>query len=153
MIINYMNIVIFRFKAVIVLQPCFSAEEHDSVKMYAFDTFETVFLLCPKTSFPIKAALLLLLLSVRSCVWNVCCSCRRWNCSSRSVMRKVTHSDSEQSGILRTPYSPTWANIGIRIQGGNNHVYIDRDRGTCKYRAIYDMEQQIGVYKQGKTRE
>lgn len=61
-----MNIVIFRFKAVIVLQPCFSAKEHDCVQMYAFDTFETVFLLCPKTSFPMTTVLLLLLLSVRS---------------------------------------------------------------------------------------
>lgn len=67
-----MNIVIFRFKAVIVLQPCFSAKEHDCVKMYAFDMFENVFLLCPKTSFPMIAVLLLLLLSIRSCVWNVC---------------------------------------------------------------------------------
>lgn len=150
MIINYMNIVIFRFKAVIVLQPCFSAKEHECVKMYAFDMFETVFLLCPKTRLPVIAVLLLLLLSVRSCVWSVCCSYHRWNGSSRSVMRKGTHSDSEQSGILRTPYSLTWANIGIRIQGGNNRVYTDRDRGICKYRAIYDVEQQIESINKAK---
>lgn len=72
-----MNMVIFRFKAVIVLQPCFSAKEHDCVQMYAFDTFETVFLLCPNTSFPMIAVLLLLLLSIGSCVWNVCCSYHR----------------------------------------------------------------------------
>lgn len=57
-----MNIVILRFKAMIALQPCFSAKEHDCVKMYSFDMFETVFLLCPKTSFPMIAVLLLLLL-------------------------------------------------------------------------------------------
>lgn len=30
---------ILKFKAMLIFQPCFSAKEHDCLKMYAFDIF------------------------------------------------------------------------------------------------------------------
>lgn len=159
MIINYVDIIILRFKDLRFFQACFSAKEQDCLKIYAFDIFESIFLLCPKTHFPMIAVLLLLLLASglvfgmsAACIaaeiapLNQCCT--KWHAAALS----------KQSGILRTHYIPTCANTGIRIQGENNHVYIDRDHGVYEHIAIYDVGQQIGADRslqtiQGKTSE
>lgn len=129
MIIHYMNIIILRFEAMLIFQPCFSAKEHDYSKMYASDMFETIFLLCHKNNFPMIAILLLIFLCTRTCVWNVCYFYHCSNFTFHLVFTKCQCSLCKQSGILRTSYFPTWINIGIKIQGGNNYVYIDRDHG------------------------
>lgn len=73
----------------LIFQPCFSAKDHNCSKTYTFDIFVIRILAndsCTSVDTPLY----------QTCVWNGCFFYHCSNCTSESILHKMTYSGPEQ---------------------------------------------------------